>query len=78
MTEKNDRPTKADQYRFADGTTEVVFAIEDGRVLSFREYPDVETFEEAVESAQFEGVHRGVEELPDASAFRDVDERRDE
>lgn len=73
MTEKTNHPKKADQYRFADGTAEVVFAVEGGRILTFREYPDIETFREAVESGEFQGVHQGVEELPGVDAFRDLE-----
>ena len=64
-------PVKADQYRHPDGTTEIVFAVEDETVLTFREYRDVETFRRAVARARYEGTHEGVAELPDAEEFRE-------
>ena len=65
------RPRKADHYRHEDGTTEVVFAVEDGRVLSIREYSNTETFRRAVADAEFVGEHEGVAELPGVEAFED-------
>ncbi|EJN57866.1 hypothetical protein [Halogranum rubrum] len=73
MTENTPNPEKADQYRFVDGTTEVVFAVEEGRVLTFREYPDVDTFRQAMEVGEYEGVNLGVKELPGLEAFQDLD-----
>lgn len=70
---KDSNPEKADQYQYPDSVTEVVFAVEEGRVLTFREYPDVETFERTVEAGEYVGVNRGVEELPGIEAFRDLD-----
>lgn len=63
------RPTKGDQYEHPDGTLEVVFAVEDDRVLVIREYPSTETFEDAVEDGRFEGTHEGVASLPAAEYF---------
>lgn len=63
--------TEAAEYRHDDGSTEVVFAVEDGRVLTLREYPDEAAFSDAVESATYVGQHDGVAELPDVEAFRD-------
>jgi hypothetical protein len=70
-------PQKADQYRYDDGTVEVVFAVEDGRVLTFREYPDTDSFQAAVGDGEFDGVHPGVEKLPGVEAFRDGDPAED-
>lgn len=67
-------PEKADQYRHADGTVEVVFAVEEGRVLTFREYPDTPAFHHAITDGEFEGVHPGVEDLPGVEAFRKGDD----
>lgn len=64
-------PEKADQYRHQDGTVEVVFAVEDGRVLTFREYQTVDDFQRAVADGEFEGYHPGVKDLPGVEAFRD-------
>ncbi|SEO22452.1 hypothetical protein SAMN04487948_101190 [Halogranum amylolyticum] len=66
-------PKKADQYEYLDSTTEVVFMVEDGKVLTFREYPNVEAFERAAETGEYAGVNQGVKELPDIEAFRDLD-----
>ena len=66
-------PTSADQYRHDDGTVEVVFEFEDGRVLTVREYPDVDTFDEHVEDATYVGEHEGVAALPGVEAFEDFD-----
>ncbi|MFC7079757.1 hypothetical protein [Halorussus caseinilyticus] len=52
-------PEKADHYRHGGGTDEIVFAVEDGRVLAIREYPTVAAFERAVGDAEFVGVHEG-------------------
>jgi hypothetical protein len=67
-------PEKADHYR--SGTIdEIVFAVEEGRVLTIREYPTVEAFRESVADAEYVGTHHGVDELPDIEAFGE-DERR--
>lgn len=76
--ERGHGPQKGDEYRHPDGTTEVVFMTEDGRVLSFREYPDTETFDQSVETATYRGVNDDVASLPDASAFAASDEHVDE
>ena len=59
-----DEPYEADHYRHVDGTDEVVFAVEDGRVLAIREYASVEDFERAVADAEYVGTHEGVANLP--------------
>ena len=65
--------TEAAEYKREDGSSEIVFAVEDGRVLTVREYPDEETFEAAVESATYVGRHEAVADLPDVEAFRDAE-----
>lgn len=60
----------ANEYRHEDGTTEVVYVVEDGRVLTIREYPDTEAFERSVADAAYLGEHRGVAELPGVSEMR--------
>ncbi|NEU56228.1 hypothetical protein [Halorussus sp. MSC15.2] len=62
-------PEKADHYRHDDGTDEIVFAVEEGRVLAIREYRSVEAFERAVGDAEYVGVHEGVADLPGVEAF---------
>ena len=66
-------PEKGHQYERSDGSIEVVFAVVDGRVLTFREYPDVESFTEDVAEAAYAGENRAVTELPGVEAFRDLD-----
>jgi len=74
MEEPADSARKAAKYRHDDGSAEIVFAVDDGRVLTVREYPDEATFEEATESAAYVGKHEGVSDLPGVEAFRDEDE----
>lgn len=57
----------ADHYRHPDGTVEVVYALEDGAVLTFREYPNEERFATATAAADYLGEHPGVAELPDVA-----------
>ena len=71
MPEDVGLPEKADLYRHPDGTTEIVFAVEDGTVLTFREYRDEESFRRATADATYEGTHEGVANLPGVEAFRD-------
>lgn len=66
-------PRKGDQYAHDTGVTEVVYMRDDGRVLTFREYPDVDAFEEAVVGAAYRGINEDVAALPDAAAFADVE-----
>ncbi|WP_276279158.1 hypothetical protein [Halorussus caseinilyticus] len=68
-------PEKADHYRHGGGTDEIVFAVEDGRVLAIREYPTVAAFERAVGDAEFVGVHEGVADLPGVEAFEGEETR---
>ena len=69
-------PQKADHYRHRDGTDEIVFAVEEGNVLSVREYGSVDDFERAVADAKRVGTHEGVADLPGVEAFEDVDDER--
>jgi hypothetical protein len=66
-------PTKGDQYEHPDGTVEIAFAVEDGRVLTIREYADVDSFTDAVEDAASTGTHGGVADLPDPEFFEDLE-----
>lgn len=65
--------TKADHYRHPDGTVEVVYALEDGAVLTFREYPSEGAFQAQVEDAEYLGEHPGVAELPGPAGEADSD-----
>lgn len=60
MTEQ---PHEGDEYQHEDGTHEVVFAVESGRILTVREYPDVAAFRDAIETADPHGTNPLVEEL---------------
>jgi hypothetical protein len=71
--ETDSPPQKGDQYVHADGTTEVVFLTEDGRVLTFREYPSVDTFRDGVASAAYRGINDDVVSLPGPAAFADFE-----
>ncbi|WP_158056242.1 hypothetical protein [Halorussus halophilus] len=68
---ESESPQKADHYRHDDGTDEIVFAVEEGRVLTIREYPDTDAFERAISDAEHVGTHDGVAGLPGADAFAD-------
>lgn len=71
MEEPAEPATEAAEYRHDDGTAEIVFATDEGRVLTVREYPDEATFERAVESAAYHGEHPGIADLPGIEAFED-------
>lgn len=71
MSNDEASPRKGDRYRHPDGTVEVVFAVEDGRVLTFREYGDGVAFADAVEEATYVGIDEAVEGLPDAAAVEE-------
>jgi hypothetical protein len=64
---------KADQFEYEDGTVEIVFAVEEGKVLTVREYPDEDTFSRETGGAMYRGAHPGVEELPGLEAFEESD-----
>lgn len=61
------------RFEFDDDTTEVIFELADGHVLTVREYPTRTAFERAVANAEFDGTHDGVAALPDVDAFQDLD-----
>lgn len=71
-------PEKGSQYRYDDGTVEVVFTTEDGRVLTVREYPSIETFRETTDSASDAGTHESIAALPDSEAFAEEIDDPDE
>lgn len=66
-----DRASKADEYRHPDGTREVVFATENGAVLTVREYRSTEAFEAAVADADYQGTHARVSDLSGVEAFEE-------
>jgi len=69
MERPTDPATEAAKYQYDDGTVEIVFAAEEGRVLTVREYSDDASFETQIESATYRGQHSGVAELPPVEAF---------
>jgi len=71
MEEPADSARKAAEYRHDDGSVEIVFAVEDGRVLTVREYPDEAVFADATAAAEYVGQHEGVSDLPGVEAFRE-------
>jgi len=68
-----EEPFRGARFEFDDGTTEVVFELADGDVLTVREYQTRTAFERAVADAEFDGAHDGVAALPDVDTFRDLD-----
>ncbi len=70
----SDYPEIGEQYSYPDGTIEVVFAVEDGTVLTVREYPEQELFDSAVADARQEGINEEVANLPSVDAFTPDDE----
>lgn len=56
-------PQEGDEYQFPDGTVEVVSTIIDGRVLTVREYSDVEQFRESITDAEKRGTNPLVADL---------------
>lgn len=69
----DDSPQQGDQFRHEDGTYEVVFHVEENRVLTVREYPTDDAYRAGVDGARFEGVNEDVLDLPDPTAFRTGD-----
>jgi hypothetical protein len=65
----HENPEQGDHYRHRDGTDEIVFAVENGRVLTVREYRRVEDFAGAVSDAEYAGSHEGVADLPGVETF---------
>lgn len=59
----SETPNVGDEFHHPDGTTETVFAIREGHVLTVREYRDIAAFQRAVEAADAAGSNPLVEEL---------------
>ncbi|WP_311173541.1 hypothetical protein [Halobellus ordinarius] len=78
MERPADSATEAAKYQYDDGTVEIVFAAEEGRVLTVREYPDDASFETEIEPARYLGQHSGIAELPPVEAFMSGDGSDDE
>ena len=75
MTRDSDleEPTKGDEYALPSGSTEIVFLVEDGRVLTVREYESIDAFEQAVAHGRYLGTRDEVAAMPDVEAFADSD-----
>ncbi|RDI69647.1 hypothetical protein [Halopelagius longus] len=69
----DDAPVEGDEYSHTDGTTEIVYLTEDGRVLTLREYPSTNAFEDAVETAAYRGINEAVAALPGREEFLDTE-----
>lgn len=71
-------PAKGDEYVLPDGSTEIVFLVEDGRVLTVSEYDSVESFEASVSAGRFVGTRAEVAAMPGAEAFAESDAGTDD
>lgn len=69
----DETPMEGDEYTHSDGTTEIVYLTEDGRVLTLREYPSASAFNETVDAAAYRGINDDVAALPDRDAFLDAE-----
>lgn len=65
----DNEPHEGDEYAHPDGTTEIIYMVRNGRILTFREYTSVERFQDAVEDAAYRGINDDVAELPPAESF---------
>lgn len=80
----DDTPVEGDEYSHSDGTTEIVYLTEDGRVLTLREYPSTRAFQKTVDAAAYRGINDDVAALPSRETFLDMelpdepDEREEE
>ncbi|WP_138004398.1 hypothetical protein [Halalkalirubrum salinum] len=70
----SESPEIGEQYTYSDGTIEIVFVVEDGRILTVREYPERELFDAAVADARQEGINEAVANLPDVKEFTQDDD----
>jgi len=70
---ESDAPAKGDEYALPDGSTEIVFHVEGGHVLTVREYASVDAFEQSVSRGRYMGTREDVLSLPDADEFADAE-----
>jgi hypothetical protein len=68
---ESESPAKGDEYALPNGSTEIVFHVEDGHVLTVREYENVDVFEESVSRGRYLGTREDVLSIPDADEFAD-------
>lgn len=74
MSDDNPHPdeaVKGDEYHHLDGTVEVVVATRGDRVLTVREFPSAEDFEDAVDAATYRGTHEAIASLTDPEELAD-------
>lgn len=71
-------PAKGDEYVLPDGSTEIVFLVEGGRVLTVREYESIDSFEESVAGGRYLGTREEVASMPGVESFGDPDSPDDD
>jgi hypothetical protein len=69
MADKPTAPSESDWYRH-DDVDEIVFAVDDGHILTVREYPSFERFRDEVRQATYVGTHADVDNIPDVDEFK--------
>lgn len=67
-------PAQGDEYHHADGTVEIVFAVEAGRVLTVKEYPNTDSFVGGTSNAKYKGLNQDIIDLPPAETFGQQDD----
>ncbi|MGM0717384.1 MAG: hypothetical protein ACQET5_09445 [Halobacteriota archaeon] len=68
---ESESPAKGDEYALPNGSTEIVFHVEDGHVLTVREYESLDAFEESISQGRYMGTREDVLSIPDAEEFAD-------
>lgn len=64
-------PEKGDEYALPDGSTEIVFLVEDGHVLTVREYESIDAFREVASRGRYVEMREDIRSLPDVEEFSD-------
>ena len=62
--------SKGDEYHHPDGTVEIVFVVEEDRLLTVKEYPSAQ-FSEEVTDATYQGIDEDIAALPPVDLYRD-------
>lgn len=70
---ESEAPAKGDEYALPNGSTEIVFHVEGGHVLTVREYESVDAFEQSVSRGRYLGTREDVLSIPDADEFADAE-----
>jgi hypothetical protein len=70
---ESESPAKGDEYALPNGSTEIVFHVEDGHVLTVREYESVDAFEETVSQGRYMGTREDVLAIPEPEEFADTE-----